>query len=540
MANAFSAPRTCIHPSGRFIYGIHRPSYRVKNLRENRTDLVLGHDPGGDPINNSLNFPDGDIIIKNAGQVYEVPNPFPFWGATYILKDAADLMAEDPLKYRVKPHEPGPEEETGNPATDSLPHLPRPIRLAFAQTSRDPEILKALARLACRLEYDQGGRAIGIRFEKGLDGRMRPAILDHDLFEVLGNNPALPYDHKLAMVLNPGAQGTSPVVGEFLSGSRTHVWEYLRANSYVPWGHYASNMAQDSERYSASVLSMEDVTGLRHLYYQRVCVQMALSMDMKDIIPSPGAPALKGPELEEIRKKVNDMVFRRVRRGMPLPFSATMWGWNYGFDFSPSGYRLHASHQQIHHQFALIPPEVTAHGAETIPTYVIGDQVAQFCSDYCKAHGTPFFQAYLRAIKSNTRMDDRHDLPQSLIVHEDSGVLITVPKAQRSQGEVQIILDKPVGNVLEADTSIRTAIDRSIFMIIRAFHQMGAEMVTCCEVSKRFGIEDTDQRLFYYFLPRHPQSPGAFSERQQRWITGHFPEDFAEAFRKSLPRVQSP
>jgi hypothetical protein len=41
-----------------------------------------------------------------------------------------------------------------------------------------------------------------------------------------------------------------------------------------------------------------------------------------------------------------------------IAFDRTLWGWNYGFDYAPSGYRLHASHQQIHQQFALIPTEV--------------------------------------------------------------------------------------------------------------------------------------------------------------------------------------
>jgi len=29
-------------------------------------------------------------------------------------------------------------------------------------------------------------------------------------------------------------------------------------------------------------------------------------------------------------------------------------------------------------------------------------------------------------------------------------------------------------------------------------------------------------------------SPGAFSERQERWITGHYPEDYAESARRKL------
>jgi hypothetical protein len=49
------------------------------------------------------------------------------------------------------------------------------------------------------------------------------------------------------------------------------------------------------------------------------------------------------------------------------------------------------------------------------------------------------------------------------------------------------------------------------------------------EFPKRFDVADRDQRLIYSFLPRLPESPGAFSEAQSRWVSGHFPEDFAAA-----------
>ena len=59
-------------------------------------------------------------------------------------------------------------------------------------------------------------------------------------------------------------------------------------------------------------------------------------------------------------------------------------------------------------------------------------------------------------------------------------------------------------------------------------------MVTVIEYAKRFDEEDSDQRLLYAFLPRLPESPGAFSEAQMRWICGHYPEDFAIACRRQL------
>jgi len=43
--------------------------------------------------------------------------------------------------------------------------------------------------------------------------------------------------------------------------------------------------------------------------------------------------------------------------------------------------------------------------------------------------------------------------------------------------------------------------------------------------------------LLYAFLPRLPESPGAFSEAQLRWINGHYPEDFAASCRRRLPEV---
>ncbi len=49
-----------------------------------------------------------------------------------------------------------------------------------------------------------------------------------------------------------------------------------------------------------------------------------------------------------------------------------------------------------------------------------------------------------------------------------------------------------------------------------------------------FDSMDSDQRLLYAFLPKLPESPGAFSEAQLRWINGHYPEDFALACRMQL------
>ena len=53
--------------------------------------------------------------------------------------------------------------------------------------------------------------------------------------------------------------------------------------------------------------------------------------------------------MESIRLQIVEILSQRRAK---LPFTSTLWGWNFGFDFAPSGYRLHASHQQIHQQFA--------------------------------------------------------------------------------------------------------------------------------------------------------------------------------------------
>jgi hypothetical protein len=246
--------------------------------------------------------------------------------------------------------------------------------------------------------------------------------------------------------------------------------------------------------------------------------------------------------LESLRKAVIQEVTERQRTEKEIPYTATLWGWNYGFDFSPSGYRLHASHQQIHQQYALIPPYVETVNSgdsptESIPTYAVGDQVAYFAALYRERYGVPFFETYLKAIRSNTRLDGKKDLPASLIVYEDRYVMVHIPKAQRCHGEVQIMTTGHIGNILEAGPEVRRSLDLCIRMVVQTMARLGAQMVTCYEVSKRFDSPDPDQRLFYCFLPRLPNSPGAFSERQGRWITGHYPEDYAEAFRRAMESI---
>jgi hypothetical protein len=522
-------------------------------MRQTETLAVLGHNQDGNAISNQDNFPHGDLFIDNAKMVYEIPNAFPFWGATYILYDQAERFSKNPEQFRFRKCN---EESSklspllkdllhgylkgSNERTYSLKDLPRPVLLALAQTSRNSELLKAIAHLACKFETDSEGVIVGIRYENDEQKRLKPAIIDQELFEVLGNNIACPDNYKMKMVLIPGIQGTSPIVGEYTSTSKmTHVWEYLRANSYIPWGHYASNMAHDCIKYSADDLCAEDITGLRHLYYQRIYTQMALNLNIMQKIKQEDVKALSNCELEVLRRAVLQEVKKRVEKREELPYTATLWGWNYGFDFSPSGYRLNASHQQIHHQFALIPPKVKTlpvQGDESkfINTYAVGDQLAQFTAKYKKCYGQPFFETYLKAIRSNKRMDAKKDLPSSLIIYEDENVMVYIPKAQRCHGEVQIMTTTPMGNILETSSKVRNSLDHCIRLVIRSLKKLGVQMVTAYEISKRFNNTDTDQRLLYCFLPRLPRSPGAFSERQEIWITGHYPEDYAEALRRTI------
>jgi hypothetical protein len=134
-------------------------------------------------------------------------------------------------------------------------------------------------------------------------------------------------------------------------------------------------------------------------------------------------------------------------------------------------------------------------------------------------------------------MDARNDRENNLVVYEDERVMVFVPKAQTSQWELQLMTLAPVGNILETDSRTRASLDRAILITMKILSALGARMVTVIEYAKRFDNEDDDQRLLYAFLPRLPESPGAFSEAQMRWINGHYPEDFAACCRRRLPEV---
>ena len=345
----------------------------------------------------------------------------------------------------------------------------------------------------------------------------------------MANNPFLDNTYKEAMVLRPGVQGSSEIVGEWLQ-PKSHVFEYLRCNSYIPWGHYAANMAHDAIRYTVGDLTAEDMTGMRHLYYQRTYVRLAGKL--KIALPA-GRHCLSEGTVENLRQAIVDALAKEN----DLDVTATLWGWNYGFDYAPSGYRLHASHQQVHQQFALIPRQVPVTGDPAVqsrPAFACGDMVAVFIEQFKDRTGASFFDCYEKAIRSNGRMDGRRSGPSSLVVYEDEHVMLFVPKAQTSQWELQLMPRQSAGNLLETDAPMRRSLDKALLVAMRLLTRLGASMITVLEYSKRFDAGENGQRLLYAFLPRLPESPGAFSEAQLRWINGHYPEDFALACRLQL------
>ncbi len=531
--------RTCITPAGKFEYGIHKPAYAVANLRQDTRLATLGRTADDEAVDNARNYPRENVAVADADWIFEIPNPFPFKGCTYLDKEWADASAKYPERIRL-----------GQPAEVSLTaslkivgigndlwgHLPEPILLALATCSTDAEDLAALAELSCEIVRDRE-QPTGLRFLKDAAGRLRPIIHNHALYEAVANNPHLPDSYKILMVIRPGAQGASEIVGEWPEDGHTHVFEYLRRNSYIPGGHYAANMADDAIRYSIAALGLGDIRGLRHLYYQRTFVRLAEEL----AIPLPAMQRMLLPEeLETLRLA---LVGKMKKDGGG---SVTLWGWNFGFDFAPSLYRLHASHQQVHQQYAMVPERVVIynegceHPVGHRQSYCCGDLIADCIDDYHQLHGSDFFADYRTAIAGNRRLDGRTDLPAGLVVWSDGRSMLFVPKAQTSQWELQL-MTLPVadgslaGNIVECDHEARRSLDTGILLAQKALAGLGAKMVTSIEYAKRFGASSNRQQpLVYAFLPRLPEAPGAFSEAQLRFINGHYPEDFATACRKQL------
>lgn len=526
--------QTSITPEGRFRVGRHAPSYRVPNLREQDHLCTLGFFTDQTPVGNAENFPQGDIEVDQARPIYEILNPLPFRGCTYIDSGWADGRAVDPTQIKI--HIPPPVSlrtmlgaHCPVAAIRSIvTQLPLPLRYALAATSTDPEELVWLAHSCCRMICSEDGVAVGLGYiEK--NGRSQAEIDDLELFETIANNPHLPDLYKQLMVLRPGVQGNSEIVGGFHRGA-TEVFEYLRSNSYIPWGHYAANFAHTSIRYRIADLTLQDMEGLRHLYYQRIFITIAAKLGMAPVNRRRG---LTSEELETLRRDI----LTTMATGSQVEALATLWGWNFGYDFSGSGYRLHASHQMIHQQYALAPQWVDDTSGGQNLSYCCGDLIADVIERYAQDFHSDFFADYLKALANNTRTDGAEG-ERSLVVWQDRNVLLFIPKAQVSQWEIQlmVIADNskgPVGNVVEADASVRRSLDSGILKAQQILAGLGATMVTSIEYPKRLGVTN-GQRLLYAFLPKLPWSMGAFSEAQGRFILGHYPEDFAIACRRQL------
>lgn len=538
-------PRTCVSPEGKFIVGIHRPNFKVENLRNSTYHAILGSLPDGSTLDNQTNFPQDTIEEAKADTVYEIANPFSFRGATFINSAWADPKAGQ--AHAIKIPEPPPCSLFGNISSGTkenkispkekkriLDLLPRPLLIALAQASTNPEELAALARKCCSILFDkESGLPAGMGFAKTPGGGIRPIIYDHEVFEVLVNNPYLPDAYKEVLVLRPGIQGKSEIVGEYTSrDGKTHVFEYLRRNSYIPWGHFASNMANDAIRYRAKDLSPADMTGIRHLYYQRIYVRIYSQLGYQ--LPVNGR-CMTQEELESLRKDIIHTL--ETQGGENLEFNGALWGWNFGFGFAQSGHRLHASHQMIHQQNAMVPDRIKDFQGNPYDSFSCGDLVSDFIRKFKAVHGRNFFDSYIDAIHTNERTDGRPCADSSLIVHENEQVILFAPKAQVSEWELQLITKTPCSNILQADSAMREALDTAMLKAIQALEFLGAKMVTAIEFSGRINSNNEGQHLVYSFIPRLPHAPDTFSEAQLRFISGCYPEDFAHACARALDRI---
>ncbi|MCG8568146.1 MAG: hypothetical protein MI747_24020 [Desulfobacterales bacterium] len=532
---------SCVTPDGDFQVGLHRPAFRVENMREKTQIQSLGELSDGTPVENQINFPPGAVEEPSADPIYEVANAFPFRGTTFINTAWADAKAARPETISIPRPQPCTLLQNMEGLRETwdeenkihfLRALPPALKLALAQASTDPEELGLLARESAGLVFgDDPSRPTGMGHVHTPEGKVIPDIRDHQTFEILVNNPHLPDVYKEAMVLRPGVQGRSEIVGDY-NGDDSHVFEYLRRNSYIPWGHFASNMANDAVRYRASDLSPGDMRGIRHLYYQRLYLRMAAELG---IAPPATGRALDKDELEGLRLQILETL---AQQSQSPNFTAGLWGWNFGFGAAQSGHRLHASHQMIHQQNALIPAQVPDTQGGTMESFGCGDLIHDFVQDYRNRHGRDFFPAYISAIRNNRRTDRGHapdnQRPHTLIIYEDDQILLFAPKAQVSEWEIQLMTKAPCAHVLEADTPTRESLDQGIRIAVQILEKLGAQLVTGIELSGRFHRQNTGQHLLYSFIPRLPYAPATFSEAQLRWISGCYPEDFAQACRRAL------
>ena len=100
------AAKSCVGKDARFSVGVHKPSFEIKNLRGNDYFASLGELEDGTVIDNKVNFPQKDLYEPNADIIYEIANPFPFRGTTYINSAWADIKAIHPETIRILEPEP--------------------------------------------------------------------------------------------------------------------------------------------------------------------------------------------------------------------------------------------------------------------------------------------------------------------------------------------------------------------------------------------------------------------------------------------------
>ncbi|MFO7753023.1 MAG: hypothetical protein R6V41_07880, partial [Desulfobacteraceae bacterium] len=218
-------PKSCVAPEGTFKTGIHEPCFHIRNFRENDFITDLGEVFQNGSVPNTVNFPSGDVSEKKADIIYEISNPYDFNGTTYINSAWADKNALNPELISLKPRGGISFQNSMKQwlRKDAVPAgiydaLPRPVLLAVAESSTDPEELVKIAEKACSFCFNPDDRTpCGLLFEQDLSGNAVPKIHDPELFDIIANNRFLPDSHKEAMVLKPGIQGPSEITGEYLS-----------------------------------------------------------------------------------------------------------------------------------------------------------------------------------------------------------------------------------------------------------------------------------------------------------------------------------
>jgi len=186
---------TCITPESAFQYGIHKPSYSVANLRQHTGIKSLGRIVSGRRdeedvfIDNTKNYPTGDVNVDDADWIYEIPNAFAFRGRTFIDKEWADFSAAHPERISLlKPPSVSLSETLEQQGIDSslFEKLPPPVHLALATCSTDAADLVKLAHISCEIVMS-GKSPTGLAYTTDKARGCRSVIYNHELFEAVAN-----------------------------------------------------------------------------------------------------------------------------------------------------------------------------------------------------------------------------------------------------------------------------------------------------------------------------------------------------------------